>query len=279
MRALAGVLQGKDTTPETINEFLKQGCRLVLAAGAEADLGAITAERLPDAGEPAVRELRGERGEDRPELALNWTATCARVAADVDQTGGLERLVCALANYKEITVRKNCAVTLAKAMAARPAHAHEPRRRRRGHRHDHDAGGQAAFKESTPPDERPTSSFGGIVVSGKRRVVYYYRPLARLLALDDDRPRARWGPPTVPQRCRAVFLRRDGRAGGFPPPRRRVSGWAGRGRRASRLCVSLDEVAHERAADSSSADSDAGDMCCARNAATSARRATSRSHA
>ena len=30
-------------------------------------------------------------------------------------------MVCALANYKEITVRKNCAVTLAKAMAARPA--------------------------------------------------------------------------------------------------------------------------------------------------------------
>ena len=49
VRALAGVLQGKDTTPETINEFLKRkGYELVLAQLPEPkrDLGAITAQSV-----------------------------------------------------------------------------------------------------------------------------------------------------------------------------------------------------------------------------------------
>ena len=41
----------------------------------------------------------------------------AAVAADLAAHGGIEKLVCCLANYKEMPVRRNCAVCLAKLMA------------------------------------------------------------------------------------------------------------------------------------------------------------------
>merc|ERR1711924_19061 len=81
------------------------GYELVLAQLPEPkrDLGAITAQSVLSALNSSDGDVRGA------------------VADTLIKREGLERLVCALANYKEITVRKNCAVTLAKAMAARPA--------------------------------------------------------------------------------------------------------------------------------------------------------------
>lgn len=43
------------------------------------------------------------------------------VATDLIADGALERLVCAIANYKELPVRRNCAIVLAKIMALVPA--------------------------------------------------------------------------------------------------------------------------------------------------------------
>ena len=126
VRALAGVLQGKDTTPETINEFLKRkGYELVLAQLPEPkrDLGAITAQSVCQTpANPPSANCAGNAAKIVLS-ALNSSDAEVRgaVADTLIQREGLERLVCALANYKEITVRKNCAVTLAKAMAARPA--------------------------------------------------------------------------------------------------------------------------------------------------------------
>jgi tetratricopeptide (TPR) repeat protein len=126
VRALAGVLQGKDTTPETINEFLKRkGYELVLAQLPEPkrDLGAITAQSVCQTpSDPPSANCAGNAAKIVLS-ALNSSDAEVRgaVADTLIKREGLERLVCALANYKEITVRKNCAVTLAKAMAARPA--------------------------------------------------------------------------------------------------------------------------------------------------------------
>ena len=126
VRALAGVLQGKDTTPETINEFLKRkGYELVLAQlpAPKRDLGSITAQSVCQTpANPPSANCAGNAAKIVLS-ALNSSDAEVRgaVADTLIQREGLERLVCALANYKEITVRKNCAVTLAKAMAARPA--------------------------------------------------------------------------------------------------------------------------------------------------------------
>ena len=126
VRALAGVLQGKDTTPETIKEFLKRkGYELVLAQLPEPkrDLGSITAQSVCQTpANPPSANCAGNAAKIVLS-ALNSSDGDVRtaVADTLIKREGLERLVCALANYKEITVRKNCAVTLAKAMAARPA--------------------------------------------------------------------------------------------------------------------------------------------------------------
>ena len=41
----------------------------------------------------------------------------SKVAAALVKAGGIERLVCALANFKELAVRRNVAVCMAKTMA------------------------------------------------------------------------------------------------------------------------------------------------------------------
>ena len=126
VRALAGVLQGKDVSPDTIREFrARKGYELVLAQLPEPrrDLGEVNAQSVcqmpsnPPSANCAGNAAKIFLG------ALNCADVEVRdaVADTLIAREGLERLVCALANYKEIAVRKNAAVALAKAMAARPA--------------------------------------------------------------------------------------------------------------------------------------------------------------
>ncbi|KAH8061388.1 hypothetical protein JL722_4003 [Aureococcus anophagefferens] len=78
--------------------------------------GALAADKDPDG---AVRNFHAKGGYRvlAAILPRPGPTSAPAVAADLAAHGGIEKLVCCLANYKEMPVRRNCAVCLAKLMA------------------------------------------------------------------------------------------------------------------------------------------------------------------
>mmetsp|Transcript_17135 Transcript_17135/g.52054 ORF Transcript_17135/g.52054 Transcript_17135/m.52054 type:complete len:281 (-) Transcript_17135:21-863(-) len=124
VRALAGVL-GSEKKPASVRAFLDCGGYATLIRAMpepRADLGRVTAQSVVQtplrpgtahgAGNAAKVLLAALSNED--------AATRTAVADGLVEAGGVERLVCSLAHFKDLSVRKNCAVALAKVMAARP---------------------------------------------------------------------------------------------------------------------------------------------------------------
>ena len=124
VRALAGVL-GSEKKPASVRAFLDCGGYATLIRAMpepRTDLGRVTAQSVVQtplrpgtahgAGNAAKVLLAALSNED--------AATRTAVADGVVEVGGVERLVCSLAHFKDLSVRKNCAVALAKVMAARP---------------------------------------------------------------------------------------------------------------------------------------------------------------
>ena len=125
LRAVAGAL-AYEKAPGAVAAFLASGGYDVLVSLLPAprrDLGAVTARSVSQTPAESVstqcagnacKALLAALGND--DAALR-TAVAERLAAG----DAVERLVCALANFKDMPVRRNCAVCLAKLMAACPA--------------------------------------------------------------------------------------------------------------------------------------------------------------
>jgi len=124
VRAMAGALAADKDPDGAVRNFHAKGGYRVLAAilpRPRADLGAVTATSV---SQPPVDGTRVS-----PSCACNAAKVLlaalsnddaglrGAVAADLAAHGGIEKLVCCLANYKEMPVRRNCAVCLAKLMA------------------------------------------------------------------------------------------------------------------------------------------------------------------
>ena len=125
VRAVAGAL-GDEKVKDAVLSFQEAGGYRVLSRVLpfpRTDLGKVSAQSviLPPKGAKisaavacnACKVLLAALSNDDSDLRK-------AVVDDLEKTDGIERLVCALANFKEMPVRRNAAVCLAKTMHIKP---------------------------------------------------------------------------------------------------------------------------------------------------------------